>query len=180
MKSFLYSLWEVAEVGIIAVLTVFIVRNFLVQPFLVSGASMEPAFQSGDYLLIDELAYRFRAPERGEVVVFRYPGNESVYYIKRLIGLPGEKVLFADGKVRVSNKEFPQGFFLDESYLSAHMPTSGEEVVLKDEYFVMGDNRPYSYDSRSWGPLPKSEIVGLVRFRLWPLNKVMAVEKPAY
>lgn len=181
MKSFLYALWEVVEVGLIAVLTVFIVRNFLVQPFLVSGASMEPTFQSGDYLLIDELAYRFRAPERGEVVVFRYPGNENVYYIKRIIGLPGEAVAFRNGAVEVKNSEHPDGVPLDEAYLSPGVPNSGESVTLKDgEYFLMGDNRPYSFDSRSWGPLAHRDIVGLVRFRLWPFNKVMAVEKPAY
>jgi len=167
-------------VAIIAIVTVFIVRNFLVQPFLVSGASMEPTFSSGDYLLIDELAYRFRNPERGEVVVFKYPGNENVYYIKRIIGLPGERLIFKDGKVQVFNQENSRGFFLEESYLPP-LSTFGQEVTLREgEYFVLGDNRTYSSDSRSWGPLSRKEIVGIVRFRLWPFNKVIAVEKPSY
>ncbi len=181
MKAFLYSIWETIEVALIAVIAVFVIRTFLVQPFLVNGASMEPNFSSGDYLLIDEITYRFREPGRGEVIVFHYPGNESTYYIKRIIGLPGERLIFKDGKVAIFNKEHPGGFILDENYLPRGLGTSGKEVSLKNnEYFVLGDNRFYSFDSRSWGSLNKAELVGLVRLRLWPVNKVMAVEKPAY
>lgn len=181
MKTFLYSIWETIEVALIAVIAVFVIRTFLVQPFLVNGASMEPNFSSGDYLLIDEITYRLREPSRGEVVVFHYPGNESTYYIKRIIGLPGERLIFKNGKVTVVDKENPDGFALDENYLPKGLGTSGGEVSLKNnEYFVLGDNRSYSFDSRSWGSLNKSELVGLVRLRLWPINKVMAVEKPAY
>lgn len=181
MKSFLYSFWETIEVGLIAVIAVLVIRSFLVQPFLVSGASMEPNFSSGDYLLIDELTYHFRQPERGEVIVFHYPGNEATYYIKRIIGLPGERLLFKDGKVIVFNKDYPGGFNLDESYLPPELLTSGNDVTLtNNQYFVMGDNRSFSFDSRSWGPLDKSKVVGLVRLRLWPLNKVLAIERPNY
>ena len=181
MKAFLYSIWETIEIVLIAVIAVFVIRTFLVQPFLVNGASMEPNFSSGDYLLIDEITYRFREPGRGEVIVFHYPGNESTYYIKRIIGLPGERLVFKDGKVTVVSKEHPDDFVLDENYLPKGLGTSGSEVSLKNnEYFVLGDNRSYSFDSRSWGSLKKSELVGLVRLRLWPVNRVMAVEKPAY
>lgn len=182
MKSFLYSIWEIAEVVLVAVVTVFIVRHFLIQPFLVSGASMEPNFSSGDYLLIDEVSYRFREPQRGEVVVFRFPGDESNYYIKRIIGLPGEQLTIKDGKIFVFNKEYPEGLILEENYLPSLTKISGkEEIVLNDnEYFVLGDNRYYSFDSRSWGTLQGTEIIGLVRLRLWPFNKVIAIEKPIY
>ncbi len=182
MKSFLYSIWEIAEVVLVAVVTVFIVRHFLIQPFLVSGASMEPNFSSGDYLLIDEISYRFRSPQRGEVVVFRFPGDESTFYIKRIIGLPGERLVIGDDNISIFNKDYPNGLRLEENYLSGLVKTAGkEEVVLEDnEYFVLGDNRYYSFDSRSWGTLQGTEIVGLVRLRLWPFNKAMAVEKPAY
>lgn len=181
MKGFLYSLWETIEVGLIAVIAVLVIRSFLVQPFLVSGASMEPNFSSGDYLLIDELTYHFRQPERGEVIVFHYPGNEATYYIKRIIGLPGERLVFKDGKVTIFNAEHPSGFNLDESYLPSGLQTFGNEVTLaSNEYFVMGDNRSFSFDSRSWGPLRESEVVGIVRLRLWPLDKVLAIERPNY
>ena len=142
---------------------------------------MEPTFSSGDYLLIDELSYRFRPPERGEVIVFHYPGNESTFYIKRIIGLPEEKLIFKDGKIWVVNKENPRGFALEENYLPLGLKTSGKEIAVGDnQYFVLGDNRNYSYDSRNWGALKKDEIIGLVRLRLWPFNKVLAVEKPSY
>ena len=182
MKAFLYSFWEIFEVVAIAVVAVVAIRSFIVQPFLVSGASMEPNFSSGDYLLIDEVSYRFNQPERGNVIVFHYPGDESVYYIKRVIGLPGERLLISDGKIKIFNSENPDGFVLDEFYLPSGLKISGnEEITLKDgQYFVMGDNRNYSFDSRSWGNLQKSEIVGLVRLRLWPFNKAMAIGQPAY
>ncbi|MBI2514587.1 signal peptidase I [Candidatus Wolfebacteria bacterium] len=181
MKSFLYSVWETIEVGVVAVLAVFLIRSYLIQPFLVSGASMEPNFSSGDYLLIDELTYRFREPERGEVIVFHYPYDETTYYIKRIIGLSGERLIFKDGKITVFNSRNPNGLTLPEGYLPAGFMTSGKEVVLRDnELFVLGDNRNYSFDSRSWGSLSKKEIVGLVRLRLWPFTKVLAVEKPIY
>ena len=182
MKHFLYSIWEIAEVVLIALITVFVVRNFLVQPFLVNGASMEPNFHGGDYLIIDEISYRLRQPERGEVIVFHYPNDESTYFIKRVIGLPGERIVLKDGKAKIFNNEQPQGFILDENYLSSYVSTYGDkDATLKDgEYFVLGDNRGASFDSRNWGALKKSEIIGLVRLRLWPINKVMAFEKPAY
>jgi len=182
MKAFLYSLWEIFEVVLVAVIAVLIIRNFLIQPFLVSGASMEPNFSSGDYLLIDELSYRFREPQRGEVIVFHYPKDEKTYYIKRIIGLPNERLVINEGKIKIFNKEHPDGFVLKENYLPVGIETSGtKEIILKDnEYFVLGDNRNFSFDSRSWGNLKRSEIVGLVRLRLWPINKLMAAERPTY
>ncbi len=183
MKSFLYAIWEIMEVALIALIAVLVIRYFFVQPFLVSGASMEPTFSGGDYLLIDEISYRFREPSRGEVIVFKYPGNESLYYIKRIIGLPGEKIEIKNGKIVVFNNEHPGGIVLSEEYLPFGLNTTGKEesvIIGSDEYFVLGDNRNFSFDSRSWGALQKNELVGLVRLRLWPPNEVMAFEKPAY
>ena len=174
MKQFLLAFWEVAEVILIAVVTVFIVRTFLMQPFLVSGASMEPNFSTGNYLLIDELTYRLRPPERGEVVVFKYPNDPSVYYIKRIIGLPGEHVIVNNGEVKIINNMYPEGLKVNEIYLNANLKTLGsiDTVLDADSYFVMGDNRSFSYDSRSWGPLPKENIIGIVRLRLFPINSI--------
>ncbi|MBI4993512.1 signal peptidase I [Candidatus Wolfebacteria bacterium] len=183
MRSFLYAIWEIVEVALVAVISVLIIRNFLVQPFLVNGASMEPNFHNNDYLLIDEVSYRFREPQRGEVMVFKYPGNENYYYIKRVIGLPGEEVKIKDGKILIFNGKNSNGIELDEKYLPFRLDANGkdEEIKLKDgEYFVMGDNRQFSFDSRNWGPVKKNEIIGLVRVRLWPIDSVMAFEKPVY
>lgn len=160
----------------IAVVTVFLIRNFLIQPFLVSGASMEPNFGSGNYLIIDEITYRFREPQRGEVVVFRYPGNPSTYYIKRLIGLPGEKVEIRDGSVYIANSDNPEGAALEENYLPPGLKTTGSSSVelSAGEYFVLGDNRNFSFDSRSWGKLPRENVIGLARLRLLPITQISA------
>lgn len=180
MRAFALALLEIFEIALVTIGAVVAIRYFLVQPFLVSGGSMEQTFHNGDYVLIDQLTYRFRSPERGEVIVFKNP--EGTYFIKRVIGLPGEEVKVADGSVHVTNKEHPEGMTLAESYLQAGLPTAGAaDVTLGDnEYFVMGDNRPYSYDSRSWGAVDGKEIVGIVRLRLWPVTSAKAFFAPQY
>lgn len=182
MRKFFASALEVFEIAVVALGAVFLIRSFLVQPFLVSGSSMVPEFSNGNYLLIDEVTYRFRQPERGEVLVFKYPNNPSTYFIKRIVGLPGEEVEIRDNKVIIFNSRNPDGFVLKEPYLAKSVSTSGSEKVrLKsDEYLMLGDNRSYSFDSRNWGPLKASNIVGLVRLRLWPLNEVSAFAAPQY
>ena len=180
MRAFALALLEVLEIALVTIGAVVAIRYFLVQPFLVSGGSMETTFSDGDYLLIDQLTYRFRDPERGEVVVFR--NTDKTYFIKRVIGLPGDTVNITDGKVRVSSSADSSGTVLSEDYLEEGLVTSGTaDVTLgDDEYFVMGDNRPYSYDSRSWGALDGDEIVGIVRLRLWPVTHAKAFFTPDY
>lgn len=163
----------------IAVVAVLVVRTFVAQPFLVSGSSMEPTFNNGDYLLVDELTYHFRFPERGEVIVLKYPKDPSSYFIKRVIGLPGETVVIKNGEVTVVDQGKKE--VLNEPYLDQPMvPGDFEETLGPNQYFVMGDNRNYSYDSRSWGPVPSSDVVGVVRLRLWPLATAMAFGTPSY
>jgi signal peptidase I len=182
MRKFLGSLLEVIEVAVIAIAAVFLIRTFLVQPFLVSGDSMVPTFHDGDYLLIDELTYHLRTPQRGEVVVFRYPKDESLFFIKRIIGLPGERVQIVNGVVTIVNNEYPRGFVLQEPYLPAGAQTSGSEDITlgPDQYLVLGDNRAYSLDSRSWGPVSARGITGLVRLRLLPFAAMGAFSMPQY
>lgn len=182
MKHFLSFIWEIAEIVVIALVTVFLIRTFVLQPFLVRGASMEPNFFNSDYLLIDEMTYRFRAPERGEVIVFRYPGDVSTYYIKRIIGLPSETLVIESGKVKIINNANPEGFWLKEDYLIPEIKTAGDERVVLDpnQYFVLGDNRVFSFDSRSWGTLNGKNIIGVVRLRLWPLKEIQTFTAPAY
>ncbi len=186
MRQFFASALEVVEVALIALGAVFLIRTFLVQPFLVSGESMAPNFENGDYLLVDELSYHLRAPARGEVIVFRYPKSESTYFIKRVIGLPGEKVVLHEGGVEIANSEHPRGYLLDESYLPKNLSTvvrpggQSEFKLGSDEYLVLGDNRPFSFDSREWGILKSKEIIGLVRLRLWPLNGLTVFAAPDY
>lgn len=186
MRKFFASLLEVLEVAVIAVVAVFIVRTFFVQPFLVSGASMSPNFTNGDYVLVDEITPHLRPLERGEVVVFHDPADGgqdySTYFIKRIIGLPGEEVAIKNDTITVYNSAYPKGLALDETYLPKGTDTSGnyDYKLSTSTYLMLGDNRPYSYDSRSWGPLPAQNIVGLVRVRLWPVNELTAFAAPQY
>jgi signal peptidase I len=116
------------------------------------------------------------------VVVFRYPKNESVYFIKRVIGLPGEKIEIKDNSITIFSEGDGKGFALDEKYLPENLPSFGnaEFQVPADSYFVMGDNRSYSFDSRSWGMLPKTDVVGLVQLRLWPPSSMKVFAAPSY
>ncbi len=182
MKKFFASIWEIAEVVLIALVTVFVIRTFIIQPFLVSGASMSPTFADGNYLLIDEVTYDFREPARGEVVVFRYPGDKSSFFIKRVIGLPGEKVVVQNNTVTITPADDGQSFVLSEAYLLPQTRTTGEVslTLAENEYFVMGDNRSNSFDSRNWGPLLKTNIIGVVRLRLYPFRDFGTVAKPSY
>ena len=174
-------LFEVIKIVILAVVIVLPVRYFLFQPFFVQGISMEPNFENGDYLIVDEISYRFREPERGEIIVFKYPKNPTQRYIKRIIGLPGETVEIKEGQVIILDENWNQ--VLDESeYLSENIETSGNIRVSlsEDEYFVLGDNRNFSSDSRRWGALPKKYIVGKVYVRAWPFVALAKFETPAY
>jgi signal peptidase I len=166
--------WELIRTGLIVLLIVLPIRLFVAQPFIVSGASMQPTFSSGDYLIIDQLSYRFNKPQRKDVVVFRYPKNPSKFYIKRIIGLPGETVKIEDSGIRISNDNNPDGFVLDEPYLQSHDTDSTKNVYTldDDEYFVLGDNRSSSSDSRTWGTLPRRFIAGQAFLQLLPPKDV--------
>ncbi|MGC8775805.1 MAG: signal peptidase I [Minisyncoccia bacterium] len=186
MRKFLFSFLEILEFIVTAVVLVFVIRTYLIQPFLVWGSSMAPNFQSGDYILIDELSLNFKSISRGDVIVFKYPQNPSTYFIKRVIGLPNETIKIQENKIFVFNKEHPNGFVLNEPYLTGWIKTeirSGKPSEFKlnsDEYFVLGDNRSYSYDSRDWGVLKKDNIVGIARLRLWPITSFSVFAAPNY
>lgn len=164
---------ELVRFAIIAIVIVFPIRLFIAQPFIVAGASMEPAFEHGQYLIVDELTYRLEEPERGDVIIFRYPRDESKFFIKRIIALPGETIQVEGSKVTISNKERPGGFVLNEPYV-ATMDKSARlsETLGADEYFVLGDNRDASSDSRVWGVLRRDLIIGRAFLRLLPVTKV--------
>ena len=182
MKTFFANIWEIAEVVIIALVTVFFIRTFIAQPFLVSGASMEPTFDNGNYLLIDEATYYFRKPQRGEVTVFKYPGDPSSFFIKRIIALPGERAVIENGEVKVASNAQAPLELIDENYLNNATFTSGAiDITLgKNEYFVLGDNRSNSFDSRSWGALSEDDIVGLVRLKIFPFSEFGTIQAPSY
>ncbi|MFA5165721.1 MAG: signal peptidase I [Candidatus Paceibacterota bacterium] len=199
-KGFFSSLWELIQVIVLAALIVWPIRTFIFQPFIVQGSSMQNNYWNGDYLIIDELSYRFSEPQRGDVIVFEFPGecakseSEGVdkmvcgkkcqfklgqwkvfeyqcggkqMFIKRIIGLPGEKVEMKNNQIHITDKT-NKTIVLDESkYLSPGVLTIMDKGVTlgQSEYYVLGDNRIVSYDSRMWGVLPRDFIIGKVFVR---------------
>lgn len=172
--------WEMVRVAIISLAIILPVRYFLIQPFYVKGASMEPNFYDHEYLVIDEISYRFNQPERGDIVVFKYPKDPSQYFIKRVIGLPGDKVKIQDNSV------FINGTKLNETYLSEGSETVlplrgyGDVTLAADEYFLLGDNRTQSLDSRVFGPVKREYIVGRTWLRGWPFSRITVFNAPEY
>lgn len=173
------SIWssvrEWVQVIVIALVIALPIRWYVAEPFIVNGASMDPTFATGQFLVVDRLSYRFEEPKRGDVIVFEYPNDPSTYYIKRIIGLPGETVSIKDGIINIVNKANPEGITLHEPYLAKeHISHDTSMKALgSSEYFVMGDNRSQSSDSRYWGPLDKHFIIGrpfvrFIPFSLWP------------
>lgn len=164
---------EIIKFALLAVFIVLPIRLFVAQPFVVSGRSMDPTFDNGQYLIVDQISYRFERPRRGDVIIFRYPLNTKKFFIKRIIGLPSETVEIQDGQVAIKDKE-GEKLILEEPYIDPEI-IRGERisVALKnDEYFVMGDNRTESSDSRIWGTLKRSLIVGRPFVRLFPVTKI--------
>lgn len=168
-KSFIREFFEFA---IIALVIVIPFRIYIAQPFVVNGASMDPTFTNGEYLIVDQLSYRFGTPARGSVLIFKYPNDPSKYFIKRVIGLPGETVKSESGQITIINNTNPQGIKLSEPYIKFHKNDSFETRLGNSEYFVMGDNRAGSADSRMWGALPENDIVGRPVLRLFPISRI--------
>ena len=163
---------EALSFAAIALAIVLPIRLFVAQPFVVSGASMEPTFEDGEYLIVDEASYRLGDPERGDVVIFRYPKDPSKYFIKRVIGLPGETVHLRGDTVTVTTTQGEE-IQVPEPYIVHRGNGENEDIPLGEEdYFVMGDNRPASSDSRSWGSLPRDNIVGRAFLRLLPFDRL--------
>lgn len=182
LKSIISFFFDFLETIVVALSVFVVIYLFIIQPHEVKGSSMEPNFHNNEYIITDKISYRFSNPERGQVIIFKAPVNPDVDYIKRIIGLPGDKVKVIKGKVYVNDK------MLDEFYLASETPIfpggfmqeSVEIVVPEGHFFVMGDNRPHSSDSREFGPIAKKLIIGRAIFRYWPISELGAVAKINY
>ncbi|MEW5805316.1 MAG: signal peptidase I [Patescibacteria group bacterium] len=170
-KFKIFSL-ELLESILLSLIIILPIRFFIIQPFFVKGQSMEPNFHENDYLIVDELSFRLRQPGRGEVIVLRSPIQENYFFIKRIVGLPGETIEIKNSQITVYSEEYPQGLVLSEPYLAKEITTEGNfRIEVGDnQYFVLGDNRSASYDSRRWGLLGGEDIIGRVWLRLWPIK----------
>jgi len=162
-------LLEIIRFALIALIIVIPIRMFIAQPFIVSGASMDDTFHSGDYLIVDQVSYHFNQPKRSDIVIFRYPEDPSKFFIKRVIGVPGDTLSIDGNVITITNEANPEGAALNEPYIKS-MTTSTRltTTLAEQEYFVMGDNRDQSSDSRVWGVLNEDEIIGRAFIRLFP------------
>lgn len=165
---------EIVKFTFVTLIIVIPFRLYIAQPFIVSGASMDPTFADGEYLIVDQISKRLEAPKRESVIIFKYPKDTSKFFIKRIIGLPGETVKINDGVITILNEEYPDGLILNEQYVADQNKKEEDlTIVLSDsEYFVLGDNRLGSFDSRAWGPVPKELIVGRPIVRLLPMSRL--------
>lgn len=183
---------ELIRTVVIVVVLAFLIRQFVMQPYIVDGSSMYPVLHNNDYLLVDKIGYKIKDPQRGDIIVFKYPNNTSVYYVKRIIGLPGEKVRIENGAVYIFNTANPSGLKLDEPYTNGvnntfvkanetvdNQPIT-EFTVPENNYFVMGDNRTGSSDSREWGFLNNDKIIGKVFVQAFPFNRAAVIEHARY
>ena len=173
---------ELVKVVVLAGVTIVLVRHFVFKPFYVQGQSMSPNFEQSDYLIIDQFTYGLRGqtPARGDVIVFRAPVDDKEFYLKRVIGLPGERVKVEAGSVFIYNDAHPQGMMLDEGYIPEVTPGSAQVTLEEGQYFVMGDNRDESFDSRRFGAIDEDAIVGKVWIRGWPIHRVSLFDHPLY
>lgn len=185
-NSFLIDLkdfsFDTIKIVVISLIIIIGIRSFVMQPFFVNGQSMEPNFHDGDYLIVNEIGYKFDDPKRGDVIIFHYPNDPSQFFIKRIIGLPGEKIEIKNNEIVIYNREHPDGFALDEFYIpkSAVISKNHSKELKNDEYYVLGDNRIASSDSRVWGVLEKHYIVGKAWIRAWPFNDFSVFEGIEY
>jgi signal peptidase I len=165
---------EMFKFTLFALLVVLPIRMFVAQPYIVSGVSMDTTFADGEYIIVDQISYKFEDPHRGDVIIFKYPKDETKNFIKRVIGLPGETVTIEGTTVTIKNKDYPLGFKLQEPYInSRNEKEENMSVTLRPgQYFVMGDNRRQSSDSRAWGTLPRTNIIGRPLVRLFPFTRI--------
>jgi signal peptidase I len=166
------SFWEMVRFALLALLIVVPIRAFVAEPFIVSGSSMVPTFQDGDYLVVDKLSYELGDPQRYDVTVFRYPNDPTKFFIKRIIGLPNETVDIQGNVVTITNQDNPQGFVLEQPFVKNKSDNQTHFELKADEYFVMGDNRRASSDSRYWGAVNRELLTGRALVRLLPFNKI--------
>lgn len=172
IKNGILNAWDLIKFAIIALAIVVPIRMFIAQPFVVSGESMFPNFNDGQYLIVDEISYILGTPHRGDVIIFRYPNETKRFFIKRIIGMPNEEIIINNGDVVIVNKDNKNGFKLQESYINESFNTTETYKTGDKEYFVMGDNRNRSSDSRVWGILPQKLIIGRAYLRLLPFKEI--------
>ena len=180
LKKIVGLLYEMVEVFVVSASIFVVVYLFLMQPHQVKGSSMSPTFRDGEYLLTDKVTYRTRLPMYGDVIIFKAPINENFDFIKRVIAIPGDRVMIRGTKVYVNGNPLSEVYLPPEYTTSAgqFLREGAEYTVPEGSVFALGDNRDHSSDSRDWGPVPYQNIIGRAFFRYWPSNKVGIIVNP--
>lgn len=169
--------------GIVVILAIMVmIYLFVMSPQEINGASMEPNFHNGQYILTNKIEYKLRDPNRGDVVIFKSPRNKDIDYIKRIIGVPGDRVGLKGGSYYVNGEKLFEPYLAANTYISGvnYLREDSEIVVPKGRYFVSGDNRGHSSDSREFGPIPKEDFIGKAFFRYWPFSEAGVISNPLY
>lgn len=175
------SVFEFVKTVAIIIIIAFFVRFYLVQPFIVEGSSMEPTFQNGEYLLVDKISYRVKPPQRGQVVVFHPPTFPTLNYIKRIIGLPGDSIEIKEGEIYINGARLLEPYLSQGQTLVRNPQAANLKLHLGvKEYFVLGDNREHSSDSREWGNVPLDNIIGRAWLVVFPIQNFGLVWRPSY
>lgn len=182
MKKILTDIFDIAKTVLIVFVVAYTIRYFLFQPFVVDGHSMDPNLTNAEYLIVNKLSYKLHEPKRGDIIVFTAPGTPEYDYIKRIIGLPGEKISIKNSKLYINDTLFKEEY-LDKNItttIQGNKKATLEVTLSENEYFVLGDNRDHSSDSRVWGPLPKENIIGKAWFVVYPLDYFGSIRTPDY
>ena len=181
-KGIVHFFFDFLETIVVALSIFVVIYLFFVQPHEVKGSSMEPNFHNNEFILTDKISYRFQNPKRGDVIIFRSPNNPDVDYIKRIIALPGEKVKAKNGYIYVDETKLSEKYLNDLTFLfpTSKLQNDIDIIVPQDEYFVLGDNRPHSSDSREFGPISRSSIIGKAFIRYWPLPLLGVIPEIKY
>lgn len=181
-RSIFHFFFDVLESIVVALAIFVVVYLFLYSPHQVKGASMEPNFHDGQYILTNKYDYRFNDPKRGDVIVFKSPQNPDVDYIKRIIGLPGERIKLVNNHYYINDVELIEPYIGSDlyTYNGSYLKENMEIVVPENYYFVSGDNRPRSSDSREWGPIERSSIIGKSQLRYFPFDQFGLIQAPRY
>lgn len=179
LKKIYYLLFDLIQTLVIAGAIFVVIYAFLFRPYQVNGHSMDPTFQNGEYVLTNLISLRFSPLKRGDIVVFVAPPDKEKDYIKRIIGLPGDRVKISGGAVYLNGNKLDQVSFLSSDVRTnggAFLGEGDEVIVPEGQYFVMGDNREFSSDSREWGFVTKNAIIGKSFLVYWPFNHLRVVK----
>lgn len=182
LKRIFSFFFDIVETVVLALAIFVVIYLFLFQPHQVKGASMEQNFHDGEYILTDKVSYRLRLPQRGDVVIFKAPRNPELDYIKRIIGLPGEKIKIHAGSIFIDGDKLEENYLPETIVISGglFLPKDKEVEIPNNSYFVLGDNRSHSSDSREWGPILRNDIIGKAFLRYWPPNRLGLLPKIEY